>query len=104
MKITHCAVCGSDLHRYGHGMSRPGAIMGHEFSGIVADKGKEVDRFEIGDRVTRWGGKVNPGKEVFPFDVRCNARERGFSPAVRPGAYAEYMATNCDLVEKIPRA
>ena len=102
LKITHCAVCGSDLHRYSHGMNRPGTIMGHEFSGTVAAKGKEVEKFEIGDRVTRWGGKVIPGKDVFPFDARCNARERGFSPAVRPGAYAEYMATNCDLVEKIP--
>jgi len=102
LKITHCAVCGSDLHRYSHGMNRPGTIMGHEFSGTVAAKGDEVDKFEIGDRVTRWGGKVIPGKDVFPFDARCNARERGFSPAVRPGAYAEYMATNCDLVEKIP--
>lgn len=102
LKITHCAVCGSDLHRYSHGMNRPGTIMGHEFSGTIAAKGKEVDKFEIGDRVTRWGGKIVPGKDVFPFDARCNARERGFNPSVRPGAYAEYMATNSDLVEKIP--
>jgi threonine dehydrogenase-like Zn-dependent dehydrogenase len=101
LKVTHCAICGSDLHRYSHGMLRPGAIIGHEYSGIVADKGVEVDAFQIGERVVRSGGKTNPWKDVPPYPPRFSAKERGFL-TTRPGAYAEYFVTDADLLAQIP--
>ena len=56
IQVSHCAVCGSDLHRYHYGMLSPGSIMGHEYSGKIVDKGKEVEGLQIGDRVTLCGG------------------------------------------------
>jgi threonine dehydrogenase-like Zn-dependent dehydrogenase len=102
LKVTHCAICGSDLHRYSHGMLRPGAILGHEYSGTVADKGTEVDAFQIGERVVRSGGKINPWKDVPPYPPRFSAKERGFLTTTRPGAYAEYFVTDADLLMRIP--
>ena len=106
LQITHCAICGSDLHRYMYGMLKPETIMGHEYSGKIVDKGKEVQTFQIGDRVTcgvtRSGGDINPVKDIFPFPVRYSAKERGFLPTLGPGAYAEYMAVNAEAVMKIP--
>ena len=102
LKVTHCAICGSDLHRYSHGMLRPGAILGHEFSGIVVDKGAEVDSFQIGERVARSGGKINPWHDVPPYPPRFSAKERGFLATTRPGAYAEYFVTDADLLMRIP--
>jgi len=52
VKITLGAVCGSDLHIF-HGRMpvNPGAVLGHEFVGVVEDVGAGVKRFGPGDRV-----------------------------------------------------
>ena len=101
MKVSYCAICGSDLHRYAYGMMSPGTIMGHEFSGEVADFGKNLKGLKVGDRVTRCGGKIIPGRELPNFPPRYSARERGFLP-LKLGAYAQYMAISAEKVMKIP--
>jgi threonine dehydrogenase-like Zn-dependent dehydrogenase len=101
LKVTHCAICGSDLHRYSHGMLRPGAIMGHEYSGIIVNKGAEVRQFQVGDRVTRSGGKINPWKDVPWYPPRFSAKDRGFLHTTRPGAYAEYFLADAEMVMRV---
>ena len=103
LKVKYSAICGSDLHRYCYGMMLPGTIMGHEFSGVITSVGKNVKDLKVGDRVTRCGGKVNPGRDLPNFPVRYSAKERGMFPQ-KPGGYAEYMVTNANLVMKIPEA
>ncbi|MGA7911958.1 MAG: alcohol dehydrogenase family protein [Candidatus Dormiibacterota bacterium] len=52
VRVTLGAVCGSDLHIYhGHTPMNEGAVLGHEFVGVVEDVGSEVKRFKSGDRV-----------------------------------------------------
>ncbi|KAK9239887.1 chaperonin 10-like protein [Lipomyces kononenkoae] len=53
IKITHCGMCASDLHtlRSGWGPTTYPVVVGHEIIGIVTRKGKNVNQFEIGDRV-----------------------------------------------------
>jgi 2-desacetyl-2-hydroxyethyl bacteriochlorophyllide A dehydrogenase len=52
VKITRCAICGSDLHLY-HGEipMLPGDTCGHEFTGEIVDAGTGVGKFKRGDRV-----------------------------------------------------
>jgi threonine dehydrogenase-like Zn-dependent dehydrogenase len=53
VKVTSCAICGSDLHLYDNvipGMMS-GDIMGHEFMGEVVEVGKENKKLKVGDRV-----------------------------------------------------
>jgi threonine dehydrogenase-like Zn-dependent dehydrogenase len=53
VKITMTSICGSDLHVY-HGRETGqdhGTVMGHEFTGIVIESGKEVKKFHQGARV-----------------------------------------------------
>ncbi len=102
LQITHCAVCGSDLHRYHYGMMSPGTIMGHEYSGRVVEIGSEVKNFQVGDRAAPSGGKVNPVQDIFRYPPRYSAKERGFMSGQRPGAYAEFMAIDADRLMKIP--
>ncbi|OWY47416.1 hypothetical protein AA0118_g824 [Alternaria tenuissima] len=52
--ITHCTICGSDLHMYNGDMNsvmEKGMIMGHEAIGIVDEIGHEVKDLKVGDRV-----------------------------------------------------
>jgi threonine dehydrogenase-like Zn-dependent dehydrogenase len=62
IKVTSCAICGSDLHLYDHFMPgmKSGDIMGHEFMGEVVDVGAEAKgALKVGDRV------------VVPFTIIC---------------------------------
>jgi threonine dehydrogenase-like Zn-dependent dehydrogenase len=52
VKVTLGAVCGSDLHiLHGHTPMNQGAVLGHEFVGVIEAAGSEVKRFKPGDRV-----------------------------------------------------
>ena len=61
VKVTSCAICGSDLHLYHHFMPgmKKGDVMGHEFMGIVVEVGRDVRKLSVGDRV------------VVPFTIIC---------------------------------
>jgi threonine dehydrogenase-like Zn-dependent dehydrogenase len=65
IKVTSCAICGSDLHLYDGYMPgmESGDVMGHEFMGEVVEVGPGVDgsRLRVGDRV------------VVPFPIACGA-------------------------------
>lgn len=52
--ITHCTICGSDLHMYNGDLNKvmeKGLIMGHEAIGIVEEVGPQVKTLNVGDRV-----------------------------------------------------
>jgi hypothetical protein len=56
LKVSSTALCGSDLHFYrGHLKCPPDFICGHEFVGEIVEKGDEVSKFNIGDKVRNTG-------------------------------------------------
>jgi threonine dehydrogenase-like Zn-dependent dehydrogenase len=62
VKVTSCAICGSDLHLFHNFIPAmlPGDIVGHEFMGEVVEVGPGVDgRLKKGERV------------VVPFTIIC---------------------------------
>src|ERR1700709_2841628 len=61
IKITACAICGSDLHSFGgrrHGMNK-GDRLGHENMGEVVEVGSENKKLKVGAR------------GVVPFALSC---------------------------------
>jgi 2-desacetyl-2-hydroxyethyl bacteriochlorophyllide A dehydrogenase len=51
VEVSHCGVCGTDLHMVLDGFARPGSIGGHEWSGRIASVGEATDGWTQGDRV-----------------------------------------------------
>ena len=51
LEVSHCGVCGSDLHMFVEGWGAPNSIGGHEFSGRVVAGGDEVTTWSPGDEV-----------------------------------------------------
>ena len=51
--VQAAGVCGSDVHGFTGrtGRRMPGIVMGHEFTGVVSDTGRNVAEYAPGDRV-----------------------------------------------------
>ncbi|MFP3550196.1 zinc-dependent alcohol dehydrogenase [Paraburkholderia sp. SIMBA_049] len=83
IKVSTCAICGSDLHLFDGFMPtmESGDIMGHEFMGEVVDVGKDNHKLKVGDRV------------VVPFTIFCGECEQckrgNFSVCERSNRNAE---------------
>ncbi len=81
IKVTACAICGSDLHIYGGiipSMKR-GDVLGHENMGEVVEVGPGNKKLNVGDRV------------VVPFTIAC-----GECFFCRQGFYSGCERTNPD--------
>ncbi|MEE2657994.1 MAG: zinc-binding dehydrogenase [Candidatus Latescibacterota bacterium] len=55
ISVQATGICGSDLHIFEDAIQIPirvPVIIGHEFSGLVAEVGSHVESFTVGDRVT----------------------------------------------------
>jgi len=52
VRVTTGAICGSDLHLYHERIPiQAGAVLGHEFVGVIEEGGAHVSRVKAGDRV-----------------------------------------------------
>ena len=51
LEVSHCGVCGSDLHMFVDGWGAPDSIGGHEYSGRVVAVGDDVRDWSPGDEV-----------------------------------------------------
>ena len=51
VEVSHCGICGTDLHLLLEGWGRPGLVAGHEYSGRIASVGPGVDGWSVGDPV-----------------------------------------------------
>ncbi|KAF7732805.1 hypothetical protein EC973_000080 [Apophysomyces ossiformis] len=53
MDVTHCGICGSDIHTLdsGWGETDYPCVVGHEITGICTRIGKNVKHIKVGDRI-----------------------------------------------------
>lgn len=60
LKVVSTNICGSDQHMVrGRTTAQVGLVLGHEITGEVIEKGRDVERLQIGDLVS------------VPFNVAC---------------------------------
>jgi 2-desacetyl-2-hydroxyethyl bacteriochlorophyllide A dehydrogenase len=103
VEVSHCGVCGSDLHFVLDGWGRPGSVGGHEYAGRVVDLGAEVTGWSVGDAVV--GGP-------WPTCGNCRACTAG-RPSLcagrdapgaggPDGAFARYVQVPADALVRVP--
>jgi threonine dehydrogenase-like Zn-dependent dehydrogenase len=86
IKVTSCAICGSDLHLMDGLMPtmKSGDVLGHEFMGEVVEVGQGFTKFKKGDRI------------VVPFNINCGqcdqCRRGNWSVCERSNRNAEMAA------------
>lgn len=53
VKVDSCSICGTDVRTFksGHTRIKDNRILGHEFSGVIAEVGRNVSGYNVGDRV-----------------------------------------------------
>jgi 2-desacetyl-2-hydroxyethyl bacteriochlorophyllide A dehydrogenase len=104
VRVKAAGICGSDVHAF-EGKSKrrvPPLILGHEFSGVVADVGTGVLDFRNGDRVV-----VEPAISCGKCEPCSNGRtdiclEIRFIGLHLPGAFAEYVTVPASKCYKLP--
>jgi len=106
IQVKACAICGSDVHVYKgmHPAAPLPAGIGHELSGVVAEVGKEVTRFKVGDRVC-----MNP----MLFCGKCHycrlseynhCLQVTFCYRIGQSGFAQYINRDEDWVYPLPSA
>ena len=103
LEISHCGVCGTDLHLVMEGWGVPGSTHGHEYSGVVVAIGDDVTQHAVGDRVV---GGPPAGCGVCVLCERgathlCLERGRA-GLTVFHGAFARYMKVTATSCFRIP--
>jgi L-iditol 2-dehydrogenase len=104
IEVKAVSVCGSDLHIYHDSHPYwPPMILGHEFSGIIADIGKGVIGWKVGDRIvseTRTGscGICYMCQSGFP---QICEQKRPYGIGIN-GAYTKYLAGPARLLHRLP--
>lgn len=118
IQVTHCGVCGSDLHmlRSGWGPTPYPCCVGHEIVGKAVRVGRNVKHIQVGDRV---GVGAQARSCLKPDCPECSTGNEQYCRngvvntygSVYPdgegksyGGYADYNRTNGHFVLKIPDA
>lgn len=105
LKISACGICGSDIkilegkHAY-----RENTVLGHEFCGVVVDKGSGVKSLKVGDRIAV---DNNPRCGVCDFcrmgySSQCERIKENTIGIFKNGGYAEYTLAPESVCFKLP--
>jgi len=104
IKVSYASICGSDQHVYngefGPRVTLP-VIQGHEFVGTIAEMGKDVNGYNIGDRVAVdpivWCGKC-PACRIHHYPACTSLKLLGID---MDGGFAEYAAAKGTMLYRI---
>ena len=105
LEVSHCGICGSDLHFLLEWGGVEGVIEGHEYSGTVAAVGEGVDGWSVGDRAIG-GPSPKCGRCEYCLAQRpslCTERGRpGVGESDWQGAFARYKRVRAAEAVRVP--
>src|SRR5437867_2408630 len=102
--VDYCGICGTDLHSVMEGWGRPGAILGHEYSGRIAAVGRGVGGWAVGDEVTAEPGRVCGTCEFCSAGRPSLCRDyiAHLLAGAWPGAFAEFVPASASQLHRLP--
>jgi threonine dehydrogenase-like Zn-dependent dehydrogenase len=104
LEVSHCGVCGSDIHFVLEGWSAPNRIHGHEYTGTVVAVGSGVRAWKVGDEVVG-GPSVRCGQCEYCRAGRpnlCTGRAAVGEGGEFQGAFADYIKVAEDELLRLP--
>ncbi len=104
IEVKAAGICGSDVKHYEDGSRlKTPVILGHEFSGEIAEVGKGVEGWRVGERVTSETSAYTCGNCYYcnSGDYHLCPERKGLGSGV-DGAFARYVAVPKRLLHKIP--
>ncbi|RJS93889.1 hypothetical protein CW705_01000 [Candidatus Bathyarchaeota archaeon] len=106
IEVKAAGICGSDLHIYDWDIRLPirtPVIIGHEFSGVIAEVGSSVTKWKPGDRVTSETSAYVCGECIScrtgNYNVCAEKRLIGYW---FDGAFTKYCVVPSRLVHRLP--
>jgi 2-desacetyl-2-hydroxyethyl bacteriochlorophyllide A dehydrogenase len=104
VEVSHCGICGTDLHLVLEQYARAGSVLGHEWSGTIAAVGEAVDGWETGARVvadtTRGCGECRACRRGRPSV--CLRRDPPDLLDFSRGAFCRYKLVTADRMLRVP--
>lgn len=101
IKVAYTGICGTDVHGFKGEYDRlkTPLVLGHEFSGVVAEVGSEVTKVKVGDEVTSETtfstcGSCEPCQNK---EYNLCLKRQGLGSQVN-GSFAEYVLTREESV------
>jgi (R,R)-butanediol dehydrogenase/meso-butanediol dehydrogenase/diacetyl reductase len=107
VEVSHCGICGTDLHLVLEEYARPGAVLGHEWAGTVVDvgDGDGADEWRPGTRVVAGPlpgcGECRPCRRGRPSVCTARATPDFFSGR---GAFCRYVTVAAARLIELPPA
>ncbi len=104
LEVSHCGVCGSDIHFVLEGWGRPNSVGGHEWTGTVAAVGSAVDGWKVGDQAVG-GPSVRCGECEYCRAGRpslCVGRGSVGEGGDFQGAFADYIKVRSGELLHLP--
>jgi len=104
VEVSHCGICGTDLHLVLEKYARPDSVLGHEWAGTIAALGSDVVGWELGARVvqnpTPGCGECRACKRGRPSV--CLRREPPDHLAFTSGAFCRYKVVPDSRLLRVP--
>ena len=104
LKISHCGICGTDLHLMMEDWGLPGSVAGHEYSGEVAAVGAAVAGWVVGDRAV--GGPGRGCGQCVPCRAGrtnlCVTRQLWNPDISITGGFAAFKAVDATSLFRVP--
>lgn len=89
VKVLGCGLCGSDIVKFVHKISKNGTVLGHEIVAQIVEINSETD-FKVGDVIVT-SHHIPCGKCVYCKHGNVSMCEHFKSTNIRPGGFSEYV-------------
>ena len=89
VKVLGCGLCGSDIVKFVHKISKNGTVLGHEIVAEIVEIDSDTD-FKIGDEIVT-SHHIPCGECVYCKHGNVSMCEHFKSTNIRPGGFSEYV-------------